>query len=77
MGKRFLALDGSNQSNLGQYLGTWKSTLTKGPKSPNEIKEKWLEILRHTKTKESSRIYRTIDILYQFSLDAKFIKEEY
>ena len=72
LGQRYLAFEGSRDGDVGKFLS---STLSgrKSRKTWNELREYWREITRYSKKRQSMRIYRTIDDLIDFCLDAGFI----
>ena len=72
LGERYLAFEGSRDGDVGKFLS---STLSgrKSRKTRNELREYWREITRYSKKRQSMRIYRTIDDLIDFCLDAGFI----
>ena len=69
LGERFLATEGARDCDIGRFLASLKSRR----KTKAAIKSEWLEVLRYAKSAESSRIYRTLDTLLQFCLDAGFL----
>lgn len=68
LGERYLALQGSLDSDLGRFLASLKTR-----KTSSAIKDQWLEIVRVNKAGQSMRIYRTLDELLKFCLEAGFI----
>ena len=72
LGERYLAFEGSRDGDVGKFLS---STLSgrKSRKTRNELREYWREITRYSKKRQSMRIYRTIDDLIDFCLDAGFV----
>lgn len=69
LGGKFLEFDGALECDVGRFLAGLKS----GRKRFNTIKEQWLEVVRVSKKGQSLRIYRTLDDLIQFCLQAGFI----
>ena len=68
LGERFLAIEGSLQHDVGRLLASLKTR-----KTFQTLKDQWLEVVRNSKAGQSMRIYRTLDDLIQFCLDAKLI----
>mmetsp|Transcript_28646 Transcript_28646/g.44533 ORF Transcript_28646/g.44533 Transcript_28646/m.44533 type:complete len:157 (+) Transcript_28646:106-576(+) len=68
-GLKFLEFDGALDCDVGRFLASLKS----GRKRFNTIKEQWLEVVRVSKKGQSLRIYRTLDDLIKFCLQAGFI----
>jgi hypothetical protein len=68
LGKKYLKLGGSVESDVGRLLASLKSR-----KKMEDIQSIWLEIVRASKKGQSMRIYRTLDNLIQFCLDAGLI----
>jgi len=69
LGLQFLQFDGSLDSDVGRFLSTFKS----GRKRKSVVKSQWLEIVRVSKQGQSMRIYRTLDDLLDFCVQAGFI----
>ena len=61
------------ECDLGRFLASLKSTVKLGRKTRNAIKSEWLELVRFSKTAESSRIYQRLDDYLNFALAAGFI----
>ena len=72
LGERYLAFEGSRDGDVGKFLS---STLSgrKSRKTRKELRDYWREITRYSKKRQSMRIYRTIDDLIDFCLDAGFM----
>ena len=68
LGKKFLAFDGSLDSDIGRFLASVKTR-----KRFDGIKSQWLEILRVSKAGQSMRIYRSLQELIDFCLNAGFL----
>uniref|UniRef100_A0A7S0AHW8 Uncharacterized protein n=1 Tax=Minutocellus polymorphus TaxID=265543 RepID=A0A7S0AHW8_9STRA len=73
LGQRYLAFDGSRDGDVGRFLSSTTSG-RKSRKTRNELKDHWREITRYSKKRQSMRIYRTLDDLIDFCLDAGFIE---
>lgn len=69
LGEEFLKFDGSLDSDVGRFMASLKSSR----KTKATIKDNWLEIVRVSKTGQSMRIYRLLDELIQFCLNAGLI----
>lgn len=70
LGRRYLEFEGSRDGDVGRFL----SSLTSGGrKSRKALREQWLEVIRVSKKRQSMRIYRTMDDLIDFCLEARFI----
>mmetsp|Transcript_33608 Transcript_33608/g.41162 ORF Transcript_33608/g.41162 Transcript_33608/m.41162 type:complete len:163 (-) Transcript_33608:223-711(-) len=69
LGERFLQYDGSLDSDIGRFLASFKS----GRKTKKVVKDQWLEVLRVSKTGQSARIYRKLEELISFCVDAGFL----
>ena len=69
LGLEFLEWNGSLDSDIGRFLASFKS----GRKRESAIKDQWLEIVRVSKKGQSMRIYRNIDKLSEFCLNAGFL----
>ena len=69
-GELFLTFDGSLECDVGRFLASLK-----GPnrKTISTIKSQWLEVLRVSKSGQTMRIYRQINELLDFCLQAGFI----
>ena len=65
LGLTFLEFEGSLDSDVGRFL-----TSIRARKRLPDIKAQWLEIVRASKTGQSMRIYRTLDDLITFCLQA-------
>ena len=65
LGLKFLDFEGSLDSDVGRFL-----TSIRARKRLADIKAQWLEIVRASKTGQSMRIYRTLDDLIGFCLQA-------
>ena len=65
LGLKFLDFEGSLDSDVGRFL-----TSIRARKRLADIKAQWLEIVRASKTGQSMRIYRTLDDLIAFCLQA-------
>lgn len=72
LGEAFLKYEGSLESDIGRFLATFRS-LERKRKTRKVLKEQWLEILRMSKTGQSLRIYRKIDELLEFCVEAGFL----
>ena len=70
LGKRYLEFEGSRDGDVGRFLS---SLMSGGRKSRKALREQWLEITRVSKKRQSMRIYRTMDDLIDFCLEAGFI----
>jgi hypothetical protein len=68
LGETFLKFEGSLDSDVGRFLASCKSRKTLAT-----IKAQWLEILRASKKGQSMRIYRSLDDLIKFCLDARLL----
>lgn len=69
LGTQFLSFEGSADSDVGRFLATFKS----GRKRKKTLKDQWLEIVRVSKSSQSMRIYRLLDDLWQFCIQAGFL----
>ena len=69
-GELFLTFDGSLECDVGRFLASLK-----GPnrKTISTIKSQWLEVLRVSKSGQTMRIYRQINELLDFCLQAGFV----
>ena len=70
LGEKFLAFEGSLDSDLGKFLSTLKGGKRK---TLATLKEQWQEITRVSKKGQSMRIWRTLDDIIEFCLKAGFI----
>lgn len=68
LGKKYLKFGGSMDGDVGRLLSSLKSR-----KKMADIQSTWLEIVRASKQGQSMRIYRTLEDLIQFCLDAGLI----
>jgi hypothetical protein len=68
LGERFLGFEGSLDSDVGRFLASLKNRKTRAA-----LKSQWVEIVKVSKTGQTMRIYRTLDDLIKFCLDAGFI----
>ena len=68
LGIKFLEFDGSLDSDVGRFLASLKQR-----KSTAALKAQWMEILRVSKKGQSMRIYRQLQDLTDFCLQAGFI----
>jgi hypothetical protein len=68
LGLKFLEYDGSLDSDVGRFLASLKQR-----KSKSTLKAQWMEILRVSKKGQSMRIYRKLEDLLDFCLQAGFI----
>ena len=68
LGQRYLAFQGSLDSDVGRFLASLKTR-----KTAATIKAQWIEIVKVSKQGQSMRIYRMLDDLIQFCLAAGFI----
>jgi hypothetical protein len=69
LGEQFLSFGDSLSSDVGRFLASLKS----GRKRRSVLKNAWLEIMRASKTAQAMRIYRTIDELLDFCLNAGLV----
>jgi hypothetical protein len=69
LGEEFLSYKGSLESDVGRFLASMKSKR----KRRTAIKASWLEVVRASKQAFSIRIYKNIDGMIKFCLDAGFI----
>jgi hypothetical protein len=70
LGSQFLGFDGSLDSDVGRFLASVKTTKRK---RLDTIKEQWLEIVRVSKKGQSMRIYRNLEDLIAFCIEAKLL----
>ncbi len=68
LGLTFLEFDGSLESDVGRFLASVKSR-----KRFEAIKSQWLEILRVSKTGQSMRIYKSLDDIIKFCINANLL----
>jgi hypothetical protein len=68
-GERFLSMGDSLSCDVGRFLASLKSNR----KRRSILKDSWLEIVRASKTGQAMRIYRTIDDLLDFCLQAGLV----
>jgi hypothetical protein len=68
LGTRFLEFEGSLDSDVGRFLASLKSR-----KRRAALKDQWLEIVRVSKSAQTMRIYRTLDDLIQFCIQARLL----
>lgn len=68
LGEDFLKFDGSRDSDIGCLLSTLRAR-----KRVASIKEQWLEIMRVSKSGQNMRIYRQLQALLDFCLQAGLI----
>lgn len=68
LGLEFLDYEGSRDSDLGKLLSSLKVR-----KRHSTIKAEWLELVRFSKSAQSTRIYQNLDKLLDFLLRAGFI----
>jgi hypothetical protein len=68
LGEEFLKFDGSLHGDVGRFLAAMKSR-----KTTSSIKQQWLEVVRASHSGQTMRIYRSIDKLIKFCLEAGFI----
>mmetsp|Transcript_27847 Transcript_27847/g.88516 ORF Transcript_27847/g.88516 Transcript_27847/m.88516 type:complete len:130 (-) Transcript_27847:74-463(-) len=68
LGEKFLAFDGSKESDLGRLLSSLKSR-----KTTSQIKAEWIELVRFSKTAQAAHILRTLQELLDFLLATKMI----
>jgi len=79
LGERFLSFEGSLESDVGRFLASLKGSgsggggIVFGRKRYSTLKGQWLEVLRVSKTGQSMRIYKNIDALIKFCLQARLI----
>mmetsp|Transcript_20889 Transcript_20889/g.37937 ORF Transcript_20889/g.37937 Transcript_20889/m.37937 type:complete len:139 (+) Transcript_20889:51-467(+) len=69
LGKRFLNFGDSLECDVGRFLASLKAHR----KRRKEIKDQWLEIVRASKKGQNMRIYRELDNLLDFCLQAGLI----
>jgi len=69
LGTQFLSFEGSLDCDVGRFLAAFKS----GRKRSSVLKDQWLEIVRVSKSGQSMRIYRLLDDLLQFCIQAGFL----
>lgn len=69
LGKKFLQFGNSLDCDVGRFLASLKARR----KGRDAIKENWLEIVRASKQGQSMRIYRELDNLLDFCLQAGLI----
>jgi hypothetical protein len=69
LGERFLSMGDSLSCDVGRFLASLKSNR----KRRSILKDSWLEIVRASKTGQAMRIYRTIDDLLDFCLQAGLV----
>ena len=69
LGLEFLEFDGALSCDVGRFLASFKS----GRKRYGMLKQQWLEIVRVSKQGQSMRIYRKLDELLSFCLNAGLI----
>ena len=68
LGEKYLEFPGSLDSDIGRFIASIKDR-----KTLSNIKSQWLEIVRVSKSTQSMRIYRTLQDILDFCLEAGFI----
>jgi hypothetical protein len=68
LGTQYLEFEGSLDSDVGRFLASLKTR-----KRFEALKAQWLEIVRVAKSAQSMRIYRTLDDLITFCIEARMI----
>ncbi|KAL7524019.1 hypothetical protein ACHAWF_000784 [Thalassiosira exigua] len=77
LGRRYLSYDGSLDSDVGRFLSSLKGGGGDAGKTKRKtkaaLKEQWLEVVRMSKKAQSMRIYRKLDEMIVFCLEAGFV----
>jgi hypothetical protein len=68
LGEQYLAFGETLGSDVGRFLASIKNRKTKAA-----LKAQWIEIVKVSKTGQTMRIYRTMDELLKFCLDAGLV----
>ena len=68
LGEQYLAFGGTLDGDVGRFLTSLKTR-----KTTAAIKSQWVEIVKVTKTGQTMRIYRTLNDLIKFCVDAGLI----
>jgi hypothetical protein len=68
LGEQYLSFDGSLDSDVGRFLASLKVR-----KTVATLKAQWIEIVKVSKQGQSMRIYRILQDLLKFCLEAGFI----
>lgn len=68
LGEKFLSFEGSLNHDVGRLLASLKVR-----KRFSILKAQWLEVVRNSKTGQSMRIYRTLEDMLKFCLEAGLI----
>ena len=69
LGLEFLKFEGSLDSDIGRFLASLKT----GRKKRIVLREQWVEVVRVSKKRQSMRILRTLDDLFEFCIHVGFI----
>jgi hypothetical protein len=68
LGEQYLAFGETLGSDVGRFLASIKKRKTKAA-----LKAQWVEIVKVSKTGQTMRIYRTMDELLKFCVDAGLV----
>jgi hypothetical protein len=68
LGEQYLSFDGSLDSDVGRFLASLKTR-----KTAATLKAQWIEIVKVSKQGQSMRIYRILQDLLKFCLEAGFL----